>query len=432
MNLHRADELSRRNFIARTASSLLGVGLLPGIFNGKAHAAFEGASKLKQVATARNVIYLYMSGGMSHLDTFDPKEAGSAVMGPVTPIKTSADGVRISQYLPNLAQQMHHIACVNSISSTAGAHEGGNYAMHTSYILRGTIRHPSLGAWLSMLQGGGNGTLPNHVYIGNDSNHPGAGFFPAVHTPLFVNNPEGGIANVSGFKGLTEDRFKKRMSLSADLDEDFVAAYPQRKVKAFTDMYDGAIKMMKSEDLVAFDLTRESDKMRDAYGRNPFGQGCLLARRLVERGVRFAEVSHGYWDTHANNFVGTPDLCDTLDRALAMLLQDLHSRGLLNETLIVLATEFGRTPDINQNIGRDHYPKAFCGLMAGGGIAGGQVYGKTDNEGREVIENKITIPDFNATMAYALGLPLDQIIYSPSMRPFTVCDKGQPITSLFG
>src|SRR3954471_7622242 len=428
----RADDLSRRQFVVRAASSILGVGLLPYFQSRQASAApFEGASKLKQVATARNVIYLYMSGGMSHLDTFDPKEAGTPIMGPVSPIKTSADGVRVSEYLPLLAQQMHHVAVIPSLVSTQGAHEQGNYMMHTSYALRGTIRHPSMGAWLDVLQGGGNGTLPNHVFIGNESRHPGAGFFPAVHTPLFISNPEGGVSNVGLFKGLTETRFQQRMALSAELDADFLADHPQRGVKAYADMYDGAIKMMKSEDLVAFDLTQEKDNMRDAYGRNPFGQGCLLARRLVERGVRFVEVTHGYWDAHNANFVLTPGLCDGLDRGLSMLLRDLHSRGLLDETLIVLATEFGRTPDINQNIGRDHYPKAFSGLLAGGGIAGGQVYGKTDKEGREVIEGRTEIPDFNATIAYALGLPLDQVTFSPSNRPFTICDKGQPITSLF-
>jgi hypothetical protein len=423
-------EITRRQFAAK-AARLLGVGLLPTFYTERSHAAFEGASKLRQVATAKNVIYLYMSGGMSHLDTFDPKEAGSDVMGPVSPIKTSADGIQISEYLPMLAKQMHHIALVRSLISTQGAHQQGNYMMHTSYAMRGTILHPSMGAWLSVFQGGGHGTLPNHVFIGSESTHPGAGFFPAQHTPLFINSPENGIQNIESFKGLSDQRFKERMSLSAELDEDFVADYPQRNVKAYGDMYDAALKMMKSEDLVAFDLTKEPDDMRDSYGRDPFGQGCLLARRLVERGIRFVEVTHGYWDTHSANFVGTPSLARVLDIALSTLIQDLRSRGLLESTIIVLGTEFGRTPDINQNVGRDHYARAFSCLMAGGGIKGGQVYGKTDKEGREIIEGRTEIPDYNATLAYALGLPLDHVIYSPSKRPFTVCDKGKPITSLF-
>lgn len=428
--LHRSGELSRRQFAARTASAMLGVGLLPDVFTPKLHAAFEGSSKLKQVATAKNVIYLYMSGGQSHMDTWDPKE-GVETAGPTKPIKTSADGVRISEYLPLTAQQMHHACVLNSVTSTQGAHEQGNYMMHTSYALRGTIRHPAMGAWLNVFQGGGNSTLPNFVFIGNDSRHPGAGFFPASQNPLYVNNPENGLKNVKLQPGLTEDRFMKRMNLSDELDKEFRATFPQRNVKAYSDMYDNAMAMMKSEDLKAFDLTEESPELRKSYGKEAFGQGCLLARRLVERGVRFVEVSLGGWDTHSANFVRVPELCDTLDKGLSALLSDLHSRGLLEDTLVVVTSEFGRTPDINQNVGRDHYPKAFSAVLAGGGVAGGTVYGKTDKEGREVVENKIEIPDLNATIAYALGLPLDQIIYSPSKRPFTIADKGQPLTGVF-
>ncbi|WP_009966018.1 DUF1501 domain-containing protein [Verrucomicrobium spinosum] len=429
--LLRSDEINRRQFVARTASSLLGVGLLPEVFTPQAHAAFEGSSKLKQVATAKNVIYLYMSGGQSHLDTWDPKE-GVETAGPTKPIKTSADGLRVSEYLPLTAQQMHHVAVLNSITSTQGAHEQGNYFMHTSYTLRGTIRHPGMGAWLNVFQGGGNSTLPNYVYVGNDSRHPGAGFFPAGNNPLFVGNPEAGLKNVQIQRNLTEERFASRMSLADDLDKEFRSTFPHRNVKAYSDMYDNAISMMKSEDLKAFDLTEEPEDLRKAYGSEAFGQGCLLARRLVERGVRFVEVSLGGWDTHTANFVRVPELCETLDKGLSSLLADLNARGLLKETLVVLMSEFGRTPTINQNVGRDHYPKVFSGIMAGGGIQGGMTYGKSDAEGREVAENKIEIPDVNATIGYALGLPLDQVIYSPSKRPFTVADKGQPITGIFG
>ncbi|TLD71019.1 DUF1501 domain-containing protein [Phragmitibacter flavus] len=426
----RQDELSRRQFAARTASSLLGVGLLPGIFSGKSFAAGALASNLKQAATAKNVIYLYMSGGMSHLDTFDPKE-GVETAGPTKSIGTSADGVRISEYLPLTAKQMHHIAVINSLNSTQGAHEQGNYYMHTSYTMRGTIRHPGMGAWLNALQGGGNTTLPKYVYVGNDSRHPGAGFFPASYSPLFVSKPDQGLKNVKLQPGLTEDKFAARMQLAGELDQNFRTTFQHRNVSAYADMYDDAISMMKSEDLAAFDLTKESAPLRASYGDTPLGQGCLLARRLVEHGVRFIEVSMGGWDTHNANFVKVPENCDTLDKALSTLIADLHSRGLLNETLVVLATEFGRTPDINMNVGRDHYPKAFSAIMAGGGIKGGFVYGKTDKEGREVVENQVEIPAVNASIAYALGLPLDQVVYSPSKRPFTIADKGKPLVELF-
>jgi uncharacterized protein (DUF1501 family) len=195
-------------------------------------------------------------------------------------------------------------------------------------------------------------------------------------------------------------------------------------------MYDDAVRLMKSQDLEAFDLSNEPEELRNSYGDDNFGQGVLLARRLVERQVRFVEVQLGGWDTHQNNFTRVPERCAILDQALSALLKDLTQRGMLDETLIVLASEFGRTPNINVNEGRDHYPKAFSCMLAGGGIKGGQVWGKTDKEGREVIEQKVEIPDLNATIAYALGLPLDEIIYSPTRRPFTLSDKGQPITRL--
>ncbi|MCB1227383.1 MAG: DUF1501 domain-containing protein [Verrucomicrobiales bacterium] len=428
--LLRSGEITRRDFAARTASSLLGVGLLGQTLTNRTFAAFEDASPLKQVPTARNVIYLYMSGGQSHLDTWDPKE-GVETAGPVKPIQTSADGVRLSEFMPMTAKQMHHGTVIRSMSSTQGAHEQGNYMMHTSYELRGTIRHPSMGAWLDVFQGGGNSTLPNFVFVGNDSRHPGAGFFPAVHSPLYVNNPENGLKNVKIQKGLTEERFKGRLDLAAELDQNFRSTFPHRNVKAYAEMYDDAIAMMKSEDLKAFDLTEEKGETREAYGLEAFGQGCLLARRLVERGVRFVEVSLGGWDTHQANFVRVPENCNVLDRALGALVADLDAHGLLEETLVVVTTEFGRTPDINQNVGRDHYPKAFSAALFGGGVRGGYAYGQTDPEGREVVENKLKIQDLNASIAYALGLPLNQIIYSPSKRPFTIADRGQPVLDLF-
>lgn len=418
---------SRRAFVARTARSLLGVGLLPNWI----HADESTAPPSPHVATAKQVIYLYMAGGQSHIDTWDPKESAKTA-GPVKPMSTNVDGLRVAEYLPLSAKQMHHVAVIRSMTSNQGAHEQGNYFVHTSYPPRGTIRHPGMGAWLDVFQpGAGHNTLPNYIYIGNDSRHPGAGFFPAVHDPLFVNNPASGVKNVTRPGGLSEDRLAKRLALSAVLDREFVEAFPHRKVKAYADMYDGAIRMMRSADLKAFDLTEENEAARKAYGPNPFGQGCLLARRLVERGVRFVEVSLGGWDTHGSNFVLMPDLCGTFDRAFATLLSDLDSRGLLEDTLVVVATEFGRTPDINMNVGRDHYPQAFSMAMAGGGIRGGLVYGATDAEGREIVEGKVEVPSFNATIAHALGIPLDQKIFSPEKRPFTVADKGIPVLELF-
>lgn len=429
--LNQSDDISRRRFVQGAASTFLGVGMLPAteaLLSGSAFAAGEKASTERQVATAKRVIYLYMSGGMTHLDTFDVKP-GAETQGPTKAIKTSADGVQISEYLPRLAKHMHHGAIVNSLSSKTGAHQQANYLMHTSYEMRGTIQHPGMGAWMLKFLGKDNQTLPANVVIGGASRHPGAGFFESRFGPVMIGDPNRGLQNVKS--SLKEEDFSYRLGLSDKLSKKFREDYGRKDVRAYTAMYDDAVKLMESPDLEAFDIRKESEATREAYGDDRFGQGCLLARRLVESGVRFVEVGLGGWDTHQANFVRAPERCDILDRGISALIADLEKRGLLNDTLIVVASEFGRTPRINQNVGRDHYPKAFSGLLVGGGIAGGQKYGKTDETGENVIENPVDPADFNATIGYALGLPLNQVLYSPSKRPFTVAQNGKPLTQLF-
>lgn len=422
----------RRQFIAGAAQSFLGVTALSQL-GGKAFAIpGENTSPLKQVPTARNVIYLYMTGGMSHLDTWDPKPDNGDVMGLTKTLDTKVDGMRLSENIPLLARQADKLAVIRGMNSTQGAHEQGNYFMHTSYTLRSSIRHPSMGAWLQKFQDRGNPTLPGSVMIGNDSRHPGAGFFESRFAPLMINDPESGISNVRPNEWFTEERFASRLNIAKQLDKKFAATYDVKNVRAYSDMYDDAVKMMKSEELKAFDLDAEPDALREKYGRDRFGQGCLLARRLVEHGVRHVEVSFGSWDTHNANFTRVPELCDELDSAMSTLISDLEARGMLNDTLIVLATEFGRTPEINANDGRDHHPAGFSCVLAGGGIRGGQVYGATDEKGDKVVDGSTTIPDLNATIGYALGLPLDQVLYSSTKRPFTIADKGKPLTQLFG
>ena len=435
---HSDSDLSRRQMMARLAQTTLGVGMLPATswFTGKVmaddrpFAAGQGTSPLRQVPTARNVIFLYMTGGMSHLDTWDVKPKNAEVMGPTKAIDTSADGVQIGESLPRMAKLMHHALVVNSVATNTAAHEQANYLMHTSFGLRSTIKHPGLGAWLSYFQGSGNPALPPYVYIGNDSRHPGAGFFAKKHGPLMVNNPEAGLQNVRPQKGVTDDRFNMRRDLASAMDTEFREKFQVRNVSAYSEMYDNAVKLMRSEDLEAFDLTKESPETRAAYGKDTFGQGCLLARRLVEHGVRFIEVAFGSWDTHTANFINTPRLCDTLDTAMSALITDLEARGMLDDTMIVLSSEFGRTPKINVNQGRDHYP-IFSAVLAGGGIKGGSKFGATDESGAGIASNKVSPQDINATIGYALGLPLNEVIFSPSKRPFTVADKGQPFVQWF-
>lgn len=424
-DLNKLDELSRRKFIQYSAKALLGVGLA------SVGQTPVWAADVARTATAKNVIYIFLSGGMSHIDTFDPKP-GWKEQGPVKTINTNVGGIRISEYLPSLAQRMDKLAVIRSMYSNQGAHEQGDYFMHTSYVQRGTIRHPGLGAWLNSMSGKTNSTLPGNVRIGGSNNAPGgAGFLDAKYGPLHLGNPDDGLPHIKLHQSVDAAEIQERMALAQMMDLSFHKKYPSKKLQAYSDVYEEASKLMNSKDLEAFDLSKESELSRKLYGESRFGKSCLLARRLVEHGVRFVELTLGGWDTHNDNHEQIQDLTNPLDQSVSALLDDLYYRGLLDETLVVIGTEFGRTPEINSNAGRNHHPTAFTCVLAGGGIQGGQVYGATDERGHSITENGVTVPDFNATIAYALGLPLDKVVYSPSGRPFQIADKGQPIKALF-
>ncbi len=440
MTLHdlirTTDIPTRRAFLSRLASSMLGASAV----------ATFGPSALANTlrlgtqdpqnplvlghASAKHVIYLFMRGGMSHIDTFDPKP-GKSTGGPNEPLRTRADGVLVGSYFPKLAEQMDKVCLVSSMTSKQGAHSQAQYLMRTSYELRGTIQHPSLGAWCHHLGGRHNPTLPGHVTIGGAADMAGAGFFPPEFAPLPIGSAEDGLQNASLPRGVDEERFQRRLKRLAELDKAFGEKHNQRTVQAYSKAYTEATGLMRSSDLAAFDIGLESAAMQAAYGDTPFGSGCLLARRLVEHGVRYVEVMSDGWDTHADNFDRLGDLCPAIDQGLSALLADLDARGLLQKTMIVLVSEFGRTPDIDQDQGRNHYPQAFTALLAGGGVRGGQRFGSTDPEGRQVITEPTTIQDLNATIAHACGIPNDYVLTSPSGRPFRVADKGQPLTSLF-
>ena len=416
-------DYNRRRFLELAAGSFLGV---------SASNSFGAAGKesaIPQLADpAKQLIYLYMEGGMSHLDTFDLK-TGHENQGSTQPINTNVDGIRVSSHLPNLARHADKLCIVNSLTSTAGDHEKGNYFMHTSYQQRATIRHPGIGSWYHKLKGKLNPTLPASVFVGRESRfHGSGGFFEPEFEPLAINEPQSGLKYARSL--IEKNRFERRINLANDIDAEFLKRYHSKPIRAYGHMYADAVRLMDSPDLAAFDIHREDEKTKSRYGSEPFGQGCLLARRLIERNVRSVEVSFGGWDTHQNNFTSLPELCHTMDQAVAALLDDLERVGKLNDTVVVLTTEFGRTPQINQNVGRDHYPQAFTSVLAGGGFKGGYIHGKTSDGAEEVVEGSMTIPDFNATIAYALGIPVDYVLYSPTVRPFTVAHKGKPQVNL--
>lgn len=414
--LNRSDELTRRDFARLAAGSFLGLTLCP-----------EMKAQVSSTR-AKNCIYLFMSGGMSHMDTLDPKPEAEG-RGPTKAIKTNVPGIQLGGYFPNLASHMDKCAIVRSINSTQGAHFQGRYFMHTSYAKRGTIVHPSLGAWINKLSDRSR-DIPDFVKMGGSPRVSGVGYFETKYSPLPVNDPGNGLANSTLHTGLTQERFDRRLDLSNQLDQAYRERYDRKDVRAYTDMYSDAIRLMQSKELEVFDLNKESEKTRAAYGNDRLGRACLLARRLVENDVRFIQIHDGEWDHHGNIYDRLPGKAGTLDRVLGVLLDDLAARGLIESTLVVVATEFGRTPVINGRAGRNHYPKAFSCLLAGGGIRGGQAYGATDKHGREIVEGKVSVPDFNATIAHQMGMPLDLVVYSPSMRPFQIAHRGKPIADL--
>ena len=424
----RSDELSRRHFLSNAARTLLGVHLVP-VFGG----SFASAANVRPDAKAKHVIYLFMSGGMSHVDTFDPKPKKKDIMGKTEAISTKADGVQVGHYLPETAKVMDKVCVINSMNSTQGAHEQGSYIMHTSYAMRGTIQHPSLGAWAVKLGGRIHPELPGYVAIDSSPELTGGGFFGAKFSAAPIGSPEEGLKDSHRGTGVSEEDFQRRLTLADKLNRRFHEQYPNADVKAYEDLYREAVSLMNSEDLNAFDIRKESEATRKLYGNGRFAQGCLLARRLVDHGVRFVQVQLGGWDTHYDNFTGVEGRCREFDRAYAALITDLEKRGKLEETLVVVATEFGRTPEINtdHNGGRDHHPSAFSCLLAGGGVKGGYKHGLTDSSGSKVKDGMVTVQDFNATIAHALGLYTTQIVMSPSGRPFKVADKGEAVKEVF-
>jgi hypothetical protein len=399
-------------------------------------------------ARRRSCILLWMPGGPSQLDTFDPKPE-HANGGTLKSIATTASGVAISEHLPMLARHMHHAAILRSMSTREGDHARAILHVRTGYAPGGPVRYPTLGSLLSKELGASDAEVPNYVSIApNRSPSPGAfgpGFLGPSHAPLEV----GGGGNVrdvnltvtnldpSGEIDSRQQDARRRLWLASE--EEFQQSRPGPIAHSHMQAYLAAQRLMRSRAHGAFELDDEAPQLREAYGRNQFGQGCLLARRLVERGVPFVEVAltgaelNGAlaWDTHINNLENARRLCRVLDPAWATLLADLHDRGLLANTLVVWMGEFGRTPQINRNQGRDHYPQAWSTVMCGGGVRGGQVIGGTTPDGMQVLERPIRVADFIATICRALGVdPMNQNMSNVG-RPIRLADPdAQAVTEV--
>jgi uncharacterized protein (DUF1501 family) len=375
-------------------------------------------------ARAQACILLWLNGGPSHLDTFDPKP-GRATGGPFKAIKARAPGMMLSEHLPGLAERGDRIALVRSMGSKEGNHARAQYLVHTGYAPNPTVVHPSLGGWTSARLGDPKAELPAFVSIGGPSF--GAGFLGVQNGPFVLQKAGAPPADVALPRGVDEARFARRMAALGAMEDRFAHATSDAKIEGRRQVYAKAVRLMHAPKLDAFDLTAEPDATKKAYGDTDFGRGCLVARRLVERGVKFVEVVLDGWDTHQNDFERTRTLMGTLDPAFAALLDDLATRRLAGSTLVACMGEFGRTPRINGNDGRDHWPGAWSAVLAGAGVRGGVVHGATDEDGAKVAGPATTVPDLLATMASVMGLDPGHTEMTPVGRPIAVTDGGAPI-----
>ena len=425
------EAFSRRDLLRITAGSLAGIGSsswLPRL------AAATGGKR-----PPRACILLWMGGGPSQWETLDPKP-GHANGGPTKAIATAADGVQISDNLPLLAAQMRDVAVIRSMQTREGDHGRATQLMTTGYRpMGGAVDYPVLGSLVAHRLTPPGAMLPGFVSIGGGRQMTRAsGFLGAQYSPLLVSGASSdptARANLSienlDAKGSAGSLAQRQQLL--DLMRNGLPAKSEAAAKHAA-IYEQAMRMVETRGGGAFDLEDEPASLRDEYGRNRFGQGCLLARRLVERGVPFVEVTldvagDASWDSHLENFRAVSTMCQTLDPAWATLLKDLRQRGMLESTMVVWMGEFGRTPKINPNRGRDHFPDAWSVAAAGGRIVGGQVVGATTADGMQIAQRPVSASDLFATLLEAIGISSSST-NDMGDRPINIVDGGSPIQEL--
>jgi hypothetical protein len=441
--------LSRRDWMKLSAAGVVGYSLSGWL---EALAAQTGNDPKRR----RSCILLWMNGGPSQMDTFDLKP-GHANGGPYKEIQTAAPGLKISEHLPKLAKFGDRLAVVRSMSTKEGDHDRATFYLRTGYLPQGPIEYPPLGASVSKELGREDAPLPNFVSIAPyrlfARNAFGPGFLGPKYAPLIIGDTAAvnqlgradyekslKVQDIDLPASVPQAHANARIDLLQDMERAFAADRPDVPTRSHKTAYDRAVRLMRTEAAKAFNLDEESPGLRDSYGRNLFGQGCLLARRLVERGVPFVEVTMGGvnggalgWDTHINNFELVKGLSGVLDAAWATLMGDLKQRGLLDSTLIVWMGEFGRTPQITPSNGRDHFPNAWSTVLAGGGIKGGGAVGKTSPDGMEIAERKVGVQDFLATVCAALGVDPYTQNRSNVGRPIRIVEKSaEPIKEVLG
>jgi hypothetical protein len=413
--------MTRRHFMSHMAGSAAAAGAALSL----GHSLRTHAQELKKNRKA--AILLWMSGGPSTMDIWDLKP-GAATGGPFRPISTTGD-VQISEHMPMTAQVMDRLSIVRSMSTREADHQRGRYYMHTGYTPSPNIEHPSYGAVVSheLIDQRPELEIPPFVSVGGGSEGPG--FLGMAWAP-FVVNSNGQVRNLE--MGIEQGRLYQRMKALELLEDSFIS---QRRGSAAVDhkeVLQKTANLMTSAQMEAFRVMSEPETVRERYGNDGFGRGCLMARRLVEAGVPFVEVDYGGWDNHDNIF---PTLQNTklpvIDRAISALVEDLSQRGMLEDTAIIWMGEFGRTPRINGDSGRDHWARSWSVVVGGAGMKGGIAVGETNSDGTAVETEPYTSQDLMASVCKALGISLETTFTSKSGRPMKIANGGKVIKELF-
>ena len=378
---------------------------------------------------AQSIIMLWLQGGPSQLETFDP-HPGARIAGGTTAVDSAVKGVQLATGLERTAEEMGSISLIRSMTSKEGDHERGTYAVKTGFRPDPTVIHPSIGAIVCHELPLAGADIPRHISILPSQWPARGGYLGDQYNAFRTDDPANPVPDTSSL--LPARREDERLQDLNVVENAFAAG---RRKRADATMHReavaGALKMMSSEQLKAFDVMKEPLALRRAYGETPFGRGCLAARRLIEVGVRCVEVTLEGWDTHANNHATVHKLLTTLDPAFSTLIRDLRERGLLERTVVLCGGEFGRTPNVNPVGGRDHWPTGFSMALAGGGIRGGKVIGKTDPEGKPEPTSPVTVPDLHATILTAVGVDPAQLNQTPIGRTVKF-SEGTAVAELLG
>jgi uncharacterized protein (DUF1501 family) len=373
-------------------------------------------------------ILLWMGGGPSTMDLWDLKP-GAATGGPFKPISTSADGVQISEHLPLMAKQMHHMSIVRSMSTREADHMRGRYYMHTGYVPNPNIEHPSYGAVIAHELASQVPELEVPPFVSVGSGSVGPGFLGMTWAP-FVVDTNGNVRNLD--MGIDPSRMAQRLEMLSTIEKGFIGEKRGAAAEDHAKVLDKTVKILKSQQMDAFKVMKEPKEVQDRYGATGFGRGCLMARRLVELGVPFVEVDLGGWDNHADIF---PTLKDRklpeLDQAMSALIADLADRGLLEDTAVIWMGEFSRTPNINGNAGRDHWARSWSVVVGGAGFKRGMVVGETSADGKEVTSEPYTSQDVMASVLKSLGISLETTFTAKNGRPMKIANAGKVIKELF-